>query len=270
MTTKIGVIGAGGRMGRMLINAVNEADSATLTAAIEHPDSSLLGADAGEVAGIGKLDVAIVGDLAQVIDDVDVLIDFSLPDSTEANLKLCGSKQVSMVIGTTGFNENQQQLLQDTAANTAMVYAGNYSTGVNVSLKLLETAAKAFGDTVDIEVIEAHHRHKVDAPSGTAFMMAEAAAKPLGRDLKEHAVYAREGHTGARERKSIGMQTIRGGDIVGEHTVMFIGEGERLEIRHIATNRMNFAAGAVRAAQWIVNQPAKLYDMQDVLGLSDS
>lgn len=265
--TKVGIIGAGGRMGRMLINAVNLAEHASLTAAVEHPQSTLLGADAGEVAGVGKLHVPIVGDLAQVIDKVDVLIDFSLPESTEANLRLCQEKQVCMVIGTTGFNQSQQQLLQEAASHTAIVYAGNYSTGVNVSLKLLELAAKAFGDTVDVEVIEAHHRHKVDAPSGTAYMMAETVANTLGRVLKEHAVYAREGHTGERDRKSIGMQTIRGGDIVGEHTVMFIGDGERVEITHKASNRMNFAAGAVRAALWVVSQPAKLYDMQDVLGL---
>lgn len=263
----IGVIGAGGRMGRMLIQAVHNHTDCQLTAAIEQPNASLIGADAGEVVGIGNLGVAIVGDLAAVISQLDVLIDFSLPQVTEKNMQLCAQHGVAMVIGTTGFNQNQQQVLQQASEKTAIVYAGNYSTGVNVSLKLLELAAKAFGDTVDVEVIEAHHRHKVDAPSGTAYMMAEAVAGALDRNLKEVAVYAREGHTGERKRGSIGMQTIRGGDIVGEHTVMFIGEGERVEIKHIASNRMNFAAGAVRAALWVKTQPTGLYDMQDVLNL---
>ena len=174
-----------------------------------------------------------------------------------------------MVIGTTGMSDEQKAFLDETATQTPVVYAANYSVGVNVSIKLLELAAKVFGDTVDIEIIESHHRHKVDAPSGTAFMMGEAIADTLGRDLKTDAVYCREGHTGARERQSIGFQTIRGGDIVGEHTVMFIGEGERVEVTHKATNRMNFASGAVRAAAWVVGREARKYDMKDVLGFNE-
>lgn len=263
---RIGILGAGGRMGRTLIQAVQQA-GATLAAAVEQPNSSLIGADAGELAGIGHLGVAIVGSLESVVDQCDVVIDFTVPAATVQHLDICAKAKCAMVIGTTGFNDVQKTHLQHTATIIPVVYAANYSVGVNVSLKLLELAAKAFGDTVDIEVIEAHHRHKVDAPSGTAFMMGEAVATALGRDLKEDAVYAREGITGARERQKIGFQTIRGGDIVGEHTVMFIGEGERVELKHLATSRMNFASGAVRAAGWLVGHDAALYNMQDVLGL---
>ncbi|MGE8608562.1 MAG: 4-hydroxy-tetrahydrodipicolinate reductase, partial [Acinetobacter baumannii] len=183
--------------------------------------------------------------------------------------KLCREAGVAIVIGTTGMSDEQKAELDETAKHIPVVYAANYSVGVNVSIKLLELAAKVFGDTVDIEVIEAHHRHKVDAPSGTALMMGEAIADTLGRNLKEVAVYGREGHTGPRDRQTIGFETIRGGDIVGEHTVMFIGEGERVEVTHKATNRMNFAAGAVRAAAWVVGREARKYDMKDVLGLND-
>lgn len=264
---KVGVIGAAGRMGRMLVKAVNMAPEAKLFAAIEHPQSTLIGVDVGEVVGLGKLDVNITGDLESVIDKVDVLIDFSLPTSTEHNLKLCDKHNVNMVIGTTGFNQEQNNLLQSVATKNAIVYAGNYSTGVNLSLKLIETAAKAFGQTADIEIVEAHHKHKVDAPSGTAFMMAEAAATARGQNLSEVAVYGREGQTGERTDGSIGIHAIRGGEIVGDHTVMFIADGEIVEITHKARERMTFASGAVRAAIWVVKQPAKLYDMQDVLGL---
>ncbi|MEB3754473.1 4-hydroxy-tetrahydrodipicolinate reductase [Acinetobacter sp. MD2(2019)] len=264
---RIGVLGAGGRMGRILIQAVQQAGY-QLAAAVERPESSLVGTDAGELAGIGKIGVNISGGLAEVLDACDVVIDFTAPVATEQHLKLCRDAGVAMVIGTTGFSEQQKQLLNQTAEHTPVVYAANYSVGVNVSIKLLELAAKVFGDTVDIEIIEAHHRHKVDAPSGTALMMGEAIAETLGRDLKQDAVYCREGHTGPRERQSIGFQTIRGGDIVGEHTAMFIGEGERVEITHKATNRMNFAAGAVRAAAWVVGREARKYDMTDVLDLN--
>lgn len=266
MTTRIAVCGAGGRMGRTLIQAVHAA-GATLAAAIERPDSSLLGADAGELAGIGRLGVPVVGSLAEAADRFDVAIDFTAPAATEAHVALARQRGKKLVIGTTGLSEAQRGALKAAAADTALVYAANYSVGLNVSLKLLEMAAKTFGDSVDIEIIEAHHRHKVDAPSGTALMMGEAVAHSLGRDLKQVAVYAREGHTGARERESIGFQTIRGGDIVGEHTVMFIGEGERVEVRHVATSRANFANGAVRAALWLAGQGNGLYDMRDVLGL---
>ena len=265
-TTRIGILGAGGRMGRTLIQAVLEA-GATLAAAIEQPHSSLLGADAGEMAGIGKNGVIIVDDLASVIDQCDVVIDFTAPAATINHIAICQAAGKAIVIGTTGLNDVQFAQIDQAAQSIPVVYAQNYSVGVNVSLKLLELAAKAFGDTVDVEIIEAHHRHKVDAPSGTAFMMGQAVAGALGRDLKKVAVYGREGHTGARDRQTIGFETIRGGDIVGEHTVMFIGEGERLEIKHMATSRMNFASGAVRAAIWAVQKTPHRYDMQDVLGL---
>jgi 4-hydroxy-tetrahydrodipicolinate reductase len=261
-STKIGILGASGRMGRTLIQAVAES-GATLVAAIEQPNSSLLGADAGEMAGIGKNGVIIVGDLASVIDQCDVVIDFTAPTATVNHLAICKAAGKAIVIGTTGLNDAQYEQIDQAAQSIPIVYAANYSVGVNVSLKLLELAAKAFGDTVDIEIIESHHRHKVDAPSGTG----QAVAGALGRDLKQVAVYGREGITGPRDRQTIGFETIRGGDIVGEHTVMFIGEGERVEIKHMATSRMNFAAGAVRAAIWVTQKTPQRYDMQDVLSL---
>ena len=267
-TPRIGVLGAGGRMGRILIQAVQEAGY-QLAAAVERPESSLLGADAGELAGVGTLGVKVVGSLEQVLADCDVVIDFTAPAATAQHLKLCREAGVAIVIGTTGMNDEQKALLEESAQQTPVVYAANYSVGVNVSIKLLELAAKVFGDSVDIEVIEAHHRHKVDAPSGTALMMGEAIAESLGRDLREVAVYSREGHTGVRDRQSIGFQTIRGGDIVGEHTVMFIADGERVEVTHKASNRMNFASGAIRAAAWVVGREAGKYDMKDVLGFNE-
>lgn len=268
-TINVGVIGAGGRMGRMLIEAVNDNPQTTLNAAIERQGSSLVGADAGEVAAIGRLNVQIVDDLKSVVDDIDVLIDFSLPDATEQNMQICAEHSVAMVIGTTGFNEQQEQVLAKASEQVAIVYAGNYSTGVNLSLKLLGMAAKAFGADADVEVIEAHHKHKIDAPSGTAYMMAEAVAEARGQNLKDVAIYGREGQTGEREAGTIGIHAIRGGEIIGDHTVMFIADGEVVEITHRARARMTFAAGAVRAATWIIQQSAGQYNMQDVLGLND-
>ncbi|WP_296176648.1 4-hydroxy-tetrahydrodipicolinate reductase [Psychrobacter sp. UBA2769] len=265
----VGVIGAGGRMGRMLIEAVQENPQTTLNAAIERQGSSLVGADAGEVAAIGRLDVQIVDDLKAVINDIDVLIDFSLPDATEQNMQICAANKVAMVIGTTGFNEQQEQVLTEASKQIAIVYAGNYSTGVNLSLKLLGMAAKAFGNDADVEVIEAHHKHKIDAPSGTAYMMAEAVAEARGQNLKDVAVYGREGQTGERKAGTIGIHAIRGGEIIGDHTVMFIADGEVVEITHRARARMTFAAGAVRAATWVIKQEVGQYNMQDVLGLND-
>ena len=265
--TRIAVCGAGGRMGRALIAAVHAADGATLTAAVERAESSLIGTDAGELAGIGRLGVTLAGSLAEVIDQFDVVIDFTAPAATVAHLALCQAYGKAIVIGTTGLNDEQKQQVSAAAGQVPVVYSGNYSVGVNVSLKLLEMAARTFGDTVDIDVLEAHHRHKVDAPSGTALMMGEAVASALGRDLKDVAVYAREGHTGPRDRQQIGFQTLRGGDTVGDHTVFFFGEGERVEIRHVATNRANFAVGAVRAALWAAAKTPALYDMRDVLNL---
>ncbi|TXD96796.1 4-hydroxy-tetrahydrodipicolinate reductase [Psychrobacter frigidicola] len=264
----IGVIGAGGRMGRMLIEAVQDNPQTKLSAAIERQGSSLVGADAGEVAAVGLLNVKIVDDLTAVINDIDVLVDFSLPAATEQNMQICAEHKVAMVIGTTGFNEQQEQALAAASKKIAIVYAGNYSTGVNLSLKLLEMAAKAFGTDADVEIIEAHHKHKIDAPSGTAYMMAEAVAQARGQNLKDVVVYGREGQTGARETGTIGIHAIRGGEIVGDHTVMFIADGEVVEITHRARERMTFAAGAIRATTWIVQQEAGQYDMQDVLGLN--
>ncbi len=266
---KVGVIGAGGRMGRMLIEAVQNNAYTTLNAAIERQGSSLVGADAGEVAAIGRLEVQIVDELEAVINDIDVLIDFSLPDATEKNMQVCAEHNVAMVIGTTGFNDAQEQVLAKASEKIAIVYAGNYSTGVNLSLKLLGMAAKAFGNEADVEIIEAHHKHKIDAPSGTAYMMAEAVAEARGQNLKDVAIYGREGQTGERESGTIGIHAVRGGEIVGDHTVMFIADGEVVEITHRARERMTFAAGAVRAATWVTEQAVGQYDMQDVLGLND-
>ena len=266
---KVGVIGAGGRMGRMLIEATQDNPQTTLSAAIERQGSSLVGADAGEVAAIGRLEIQIIDDLKAVISDIDVLIDFSFPAATEQNMQVCAEHNVAMVIGTTGFNEQQEQVLATASEQIAIVYAGNYSTGVNLSLKLLGLAAKAFGKDADVEIIEAHHKHKIDAPSGTAYMMAEAVAEARGQNLKDVAVYGREGQTGEREAGTIGIHAIRGGEIIGDHTVMFIADGEVVEITHRARARMTFAAGAVRAATWIVQQPVGQYNMQDVLGLND-
>ncbi len=268
-TIKVGVIGAGGRMGRMLIEAVQNNPKTILNAAIERQGSSLVGADAGEVAAIGRLEVQIVDELETVINDIDVLIDFSLPDATEKNMQVCAEHNVAMVIGTTGFNEAQEQVLAKASEKIAIVYAGNYSTGVNLSLKLLGMAAKAFGNDADVEIIEAHHKHKIDAPSGTAYMMAEAVAEARGQNLKDVAIYGREGQTGERESGTIGIHAVRGGEIVGDHTVMFIADGEVVEITHRARERMTFAAGAVRAATWVTEQAVGQYDMQDVLGLND-
>ena len=266
---KVGVIGAGGRMGRMLIEAVQNNPKTTLNAAIERQGSSLVGADAGEVAAIGRLEVQIVDELEAVINDIDVLIDFSLPDATEKNMQVCAEHNVAMIIGTTGFNEAQEQVLAKASEKIAIVYAGNYSTGVNLSLKLLGMAAKAFGNDADVEIIEAHHKHKIDAPSGTAYMMAEAVAEARGQNLKDVAIYGREGQTGERESGTIGIHAVRGGEIVGDHTVMFIANGEVVEITHRARERMTFAAGAVRAATWVTEQAVGQYNMQDVLGLND-
>lgn len=265
--TRIAVTGAAGRMGKALIEAVTINPETTLTAAIERPESTLVGADAGELAGIGHQGVKVSGNLADVVDDFDVLIDFTAPVATLANAAVCAAHGKQMVIGTTGFTDEEKAQLLVTQKETALCIASNFSTGVNLCFKLLDVAAKVLGDDVDIEVYEAHHRHKVDAPSGTALSMGEVVANALDRDLKEVAVYGREGQTGARDRQTIGFATVRAGDIVGDHTVTFAAEGERVEITHKASSRMSFARGAVRAAGWIVKKEEGLFDMQDVLGL---
>jgi 4-hydroxy-tetrahydrodipicolinate reductase len=265
--TRIAITGAAGRMGRSLIQACHEADGIELAAALEHPEHPLLGSDAGELAGIGKNGVMLSTDLEAVSGAFDVLIDFTRPEPTLANLGVCRRAARRMVIGTTGFSDAQKATIADAAHDIPVVFAPNMSAGVNLCLKLLDLAARVLGESVDIEVIEAHHRHKVDAPSGTALRMGEVVAAALGRDLRECAVYGREGHTGERARGTIGFETIRAGDIVGDHTVMFAGSGEIVEITHRATSRMTFANGAVRAAAWLADRPAGLFDMQDVLGL---
>jgi 4-hydroxy-tetrahydrodipicolinate reductase len=227
-----------------------------------------LGVDAGELAGIGKNGVIVGADLAQVVDQFDVLIDFSVPASTLANARICGIHKRSMVIGTTGFTPEQKTELLKNLSDAAVCMASNFSTGVNLCFKLLDIAARVLGDDVDIEIVEAHHRHKIDAPSGTALSMGETVAKALNRNLREVAVYGREGQTGARKRDTIGFATVRAGDIVGDHTVMFCADGERVEITHKASSRLSFARGAVRAAAWLADKPRGLYSMQDVLSLN--
>ena len=264
---RIAVMGAAGRMGKTLIEAVRQAEGAGLGAAIDRPDSSLVGVDVGELAGVGKLGLQLVGDLSAVVDEFDVLIDFTHPSVTLKNLEFCRRAGKAMVIGTTGFSPEEKQLLAEAGKQIPIVFAANFSVGVNLCLKLLDTAARVLGDEVDIEIIEAHHRHKVDAPSGTALRMGEVVADALGRDLQKVAVYGREGQTGARARETIGFATVRAGDVVGDHTVLFAADGERVEITHKASSRMTFARGAVRAARWLQGRQSGLYDMQDVLGL---
>ena len=266
---RVAIAGAGGRMGRTLIDAVHHTEGLTVSAATERAESGLVGVDAGEVAGIGRVGAPIRPDLDEVLADFDVLIDFTTPDATLHHLALCRDAGCRMVIGTTGLSPSQREAITEAAIDTALVYAPNMSVGVNLCFKLLDMAARVMGDDVDIEIIEAHHLHKVDAPSGTALRMGEVVAAALGRNLDEVAVYGRQGHTGARERRSIGFETIRAGDTVGEHTVWFAADGERVEIAHKASSRMTFARGAARAARWIAGRERGQFDMQDVLGLRD-
>lgn len=265
---RIAVAGASGRMGACLIRAADAAHNAVLAVAVSRPGSLVVGKDAGELAGLGTTGVKVVDDLTAVVDKFDLLIDFTRPETSMAMIELCRSAGKKIVIGTTGFNETQKAEITKAAKDVAIVLAPNMSVGVNLSLKLLEMTARIMGQYTDIEIIEAHHRHKVDAPSGTALRMGEVIAETLGRELKDCAVYGREGHTGERDRQIIGFSTIRAGDIVGEHTVMFADEGERVEITHKATSRMTFANGAIRASVWLADKDCGLYDMQDVLGLS--
>ncbi len=269
MTLKIGIVGAGGRMGRQLIQAVQNAEGVELGAAFERKGSSLIGTDAGELAGIGSIGIKVAEDLAAQQDKFDVLIDFTRPEGTLDHIACCVAHNKKMIIGTTGFDEAGKATIQAAAEKIAIVFASNYSVGVNLVFKLLEKAAKVMGDYCDIEIIEAHHRHKVDAPSGTALSMGEHIAKTLGRDLKTHGVFCREGITGERKRDEIGFSTIRASDVVGEHTVWFADIGERVEISHRASSRMTFANGAVRAAKWVVNKRNGLFDMTDVLDLNN-
>lgn len=264
---RIAITGAGGRMGRTLIEACQQHADCRLTAALERAGSSALGADAGELAGIGKVGVTVGASLDAVLNDFDVLIDFTRPEATLANLELCRHAGKRIVIGTTGFDEAGKRRIEEAAADVPVLFSPNMSVGVNLCFRLLELAARVLRDEVDIEIVEAHHRHKIDAPSGTALRMGEVVANALGRDLKQVAVYGRQGNTGERARATIGFATVRAGDIVGEHTVMFAGNGERVEISHKASSRATFAHGALRAASWLTGRGNGLYDMQDVLGL---
>jgi 4-hydroxy-tetrahydrodipicolinate reductase len=269
MSTRVAVTGAAGRMGKTLVEAIGNTEGLVLSAALERPESSLVGADVGELAGLGTLGVKVAGDIAAVIEDFDLLIDFTVPAATLANVMACAAAGKAMVIGTTGFTERQLAEIDAAASHIPICKASNFSTGVNLCFKLLAMAAAVVGEDSDIEIYEAHHRHKIDAPSGTALSMGQVVADTLGRDLSQVAVYGREGQTGARDRDTIGFATVRAGDIVGDHTVTFAAEGERVEITHKASSRMSFARGAVRAAGWLVGQDAGLYDMQDVLGFKD-
>ncbi len=271
---KVVIAGASGRMGRALLEALAGAPDLRLHAALDRPGHPALGRDAGELIGNpigGPLGAVVSDDVAAALDGADVLIDFTRPEATLHHLALCREKGVAAVIGTTGFDAQGKAAIAAAAQDIPVVFAPNMSVGVNLALKLLDMAARVLNEGFDIEIIEAHHRHKVDAPSGTALALGEAVAKALGRDLKTCAVYGREGVTGERDPSSIGFATVRGGDIVGDHTVLFAGTGERLEITHKASSRMTFALGALRAARHIagrrVEYPCGLLDMQDVLGL---
>ncbi|KAF0100384.1 MAG: dapB [bacterium] len=263
---KVCIAGASGRMGKALLEAVAGAGDLRLAAALERTGSPYLGRDAGELIGV-HLGANIREDVAEALDSADVLIDFTRPEATLRHLDICARKGVGLVIGTTGFDAAGKAAIAAAANTIPIVFAPNMSVGVNLALRLLDTAARVLNEGFDIEIVEAHHRHKVDAPSGTALRMGEVVAAALGRDLKSCAVYGREGVTGERDASTIGFATVRGGDIVGDHTVLFAGVGERLEITHKASSRMTFALGALRAARFLAGRKTGLFDMQDVLGL---
>lgn len=265
--TRIAIAGAAGRMGKALIESTYKNPATSLGAAIVRPGSSLIGADAGELGNVGKLGISVVGTVAEVIDQFDVLIDFSSPMATLDNVKICAAHKKPIVIGTTGFNAAEKTELLNYQTQIPLLLSANFSTGVNLCFKLLDMAARVLADDYDVEVYEAHHRHKVDSPSGTAMRMGEVLANALERDLDKVAVYGREGQIGPRPRDTIGFATVRGGDVVGDHTVMFMADGERVEITHKASSRLAFSNGAVRAAIWLQQQKTGLFDMQDVLGL---
>lgn len=263
---KIAVAGANGRMGRALIQSICQRPDCVLSGALEHTGSPALGLDAGFALGM-NLGINISDSPEQVLAETDVLIDFSRPEASLKYLAICERLGIKDVIGTTGFDEAGKKRIAAASQKIGIVFAPNFSVGVNLTFALLNTAARVLNENYDIEIIEAHHRHKVDAPSGTALRMGEVIAEALDRDLKKCAVYGREGHTGARDPQTIGFSTIRGGDIVGEHTVLFATDGERVEISHKASSRTTFANGAVRAAIWLKQHNNGLFDMQDVLNL---
>ena len=264
---RVAVAGVAGRMGKTLVQAINDSATLTFSAGFEHAGHPQIGDDVGVVCGMGELGLEVSADVQQQINDFDVVIDFTVPTATLGLAQICAAQGKGMVVGTTGFDDAQLQALRDCAQQTAIFVSPNMSVGVNLAMHLIELAAKALGDEVDVEVIEAHHKHKIDAPSGTAVRIGEVLASALGRDLSTDAVYARQGITGARDAKTIGFSTIRGGDIVGEHTVLFAGDGERLEITHRAHSRNNFAQGALRAVTLVSAASPGWYDMQDLLGI---
>ena len=264
--TKVAIAGAGGRMGRTLVELIQAQTNVVLCGGFDHPDSPAIGRDLGVNAGVAELGIPIESSIAAIPNDYDVLIDFTLPESTIANVAFCREARKRMVIGTTGFGE-RRSVIDAAGVDIAIVFAPNMSVGVNLCFKLTELAAAVLGEDFDVEIIEAHHRNKVDAPSGTALRLGEIVAATLDRDLATDAVYGRSGHTGIRDRKTIGFETIRAGDIVGDHTVLFGGTGERIEITHRASSRMTFAGGALRAAAWIAGRESGVFDMQDVLNL---
>jgi len=268
MPVKIAINGAAGRMGRQLLTAVAERSDVVIGAAIDAPGQACIGVDTSVLSGGETTNIKTVDTLSKVVEQFDTIVDFTAPSVTLGLLETLRGTGKQVVIGTTGFNAAQLEKLAEAAEALPIVFAANYSIGVTVALSLLRDAAKALGDDYDVEISEAHHHHKVDAPSGTALAMGHAVADALGRDLDQCAVYAREGITGARNPQSIGFATVRAGDIIGDHTVLYAGNGERLEITHKATDRMTFARGAVRAAHWLSSQPAGLYDMTHVLGLA--
>jgi 4-hydroxy-tetrahydrodipicolinate reductase len=263
---KIAVAGANGRMGRMLVEAIAADPDVVLAGALGVPGTPEIGTDAGAFSG-KPAGVVIESDLDKGLAGVDCLIDFTRPEGTLRHLEYCAAHGIKMVIGTTGFDDAGKAAIRAAAEKTAILFAPNMSVGVNVTLKLLELAAKSLSEGYDIEIIEAHHRHKVDAPSGTALKMGEVIADALGRDLKDCAVYGREGVTGERDPSTIGFATVRGGDIIGDHTVLFAGTGERIEISHKSGSRVSYAVGALRAVRFLADKQKGLFDMQDVLGL---
>lgn len=266
--TKIGVVGANGRMGRRLIEAAHISQFTELGAALVRSNSPLVGQDAGAVAGIGQIGVPVADSLTEANADFDVLVDFTSIEATMRHLELCRKHQRGIVIGTTGLSDHQKSLLNEAAADIPIVFAPNMSIGVNVLLQVVEQVTHMLGEGYDCEIIETHHRHKVDAPSGTALRLGEVVANAREQSLERVAIYGREGITGERNSDTIGFSTVRGGDVVGDHTVLFAGIGERVEITHKASSRMTFAKGAVRAAAWLKGKPAGLYDMTHVMGLS--
>lgn len=263
---KLAVIGAAGRMGGAIIRAIEVDSAVDLGCALERAESSALGQDAGLIAGLAPLGINI--EAAAKTQGFDTMIDFSTPAASLLNIEYCRQEGKAIIIGTTGMNDEVLAKMRQAAEHIPIIFSANYSVGINLAAKLLKMTAAVIGNEFDIEVIEAHHKHKVDAPSGTALLLGKAIAEELGKDLHQDGVFCREGIIGEREQGSIGFSTIRGGDIAGEHTVMFIGESERIEITHRATDRKIFANGAIRAAKWLKDKPAGLYDMNDVLGLS--